>query len=136
MIEPLEQKGILVRRSRERLETEINHFTIMERDGMIIGCAALYPYIEDTVAELACLAVHKDYQHEDRGETLLKLLEQQAIQKGIHALFVLTSQTAHWFIERGFKQIEITKLPVSKQLMYNYQRKSKVFMKELSVERI
>jgi len=62
LIEPLERHGTLVRRSREALETEIDHFTVMERDGMIVGCAALYPYPKDRMAELACLAVHADYQ--------------------------------------------------------------------------
>ncbi|OGT22564.1 MAG: amino-acid N-acetyltransferase, partial [Gammaproteobacteria bacterium RBG_16_57_12] len=46
LIAPLEQAGILVRRSRERLETEIGRFVVVERDGMIIACAALYPFTE------------------------------------------------------------------------------------------
>lgn len=131
LIEPLERDGILVRRSRERLEMEVNHFTVMERDGMIIGCGALYPFPEDGMAELACLAVHPDYQRQGRAETIMELIEQKAFKLNIKKLFVLTSRTAHWFVERGFQAGEINDLPMQKQALYNFQRKSKVFLKPL-----
>ena len=47
LIRPLEQQGILVRRSREQLEMEIDKFTIIERDNLTIACAALYPFLEE-----------------------------------------------------------------------------------------
>ena len=49
--------GTLVRRGRELLEQEIERFTVVEHDGVLVGCAALYPFSEDNAAELACLAV-------------------------------------------------------------------------------
>lgn len=133
LIEPLEQEGILVRRSRERLEIEIDHFTVMERDGMVIACAALYPF--GNTAELACLAVHKDYRNSYRGETLLSLIEKKAQQLNVEQLFVLSSKTTHWFIERGFESATLESLPVERQKMYNYQRRSKVFIKLLISKR-
>ncbi len=132
LIAPLEQQGALVRRSREALETEIGRFTVMERDGMVLACAALYPYPADSMAELACLAVHADYQGERRGDKLLELLEEQALREGIGSLFVLTTQTAHWFLERGFTGAEPDSLPMEKQALYNYKRGSKVFIKRLN----
>jgi amino-acid N-acetyltransferase len=131
LIEPLEQEGILVRRSRELLEMEIDHFTVVERDGTCIACAALYPYVEEHVAELACLAVHTHYRKEGRGDALLDYIERRARQLGIRQLFVLTTRTAHWFRERGFKPGEIGELPVRRQGLYNYQRRSKIFIKDL-----
>lgn len=131
LIKPLEDEDILVRRSRERLETEIEHFTVVERDGMIIGCAALYPFIDEAVCELACLAVHTDYRKQGRGDALLNYIERNIRQLGIKQLFVLTTRTAHWFLERGFKAGEINSLPVKRQALYNYQRQSKVFIKDL-----
>ncbi|MDH5600485.1 MAG: amino-acid N-acetyltransferase, partial [Gammaproteobacteria bacterium] len=131
LITPLETEDILVRRSREKLEMEIEHFTVVERDGMIIACAALYPYLQDKVAELACLAVHPDYQGEGRGDQLLKYIERQTRQLGIKQLFVLTTRTAHWFRERDFVSTDIKKLPVKRQSLYNYQRKSKMFAKAI-----
>ncbi|MBI3776722.1 MAG: amino-acid N-acetyltransferase [Gammaproteobacteria bacterium] len=131
LIAPLEADGILVRRSRELLETEIDQFSVVERDGMIIGCGALYPYPNDNVGELAGLAVHPDYRDNGRGEALLSYLERRAKKIGVKRLFVLTTQTAHWFIERGFERADITALPVKKQALYNYQRRSQVYIKNL-----
>lgn len=132
LIAPLEKEDILVRRSRERLEIEIDHFTVVERDGMIVACAALYPFIEEKISELACLAVHPDYRNHGRGDALLKYIERQSRQLGIQHLFVLTTRTAHWFRERGFKVSSLDKLPVKRRDLYNYQRNSKVFIKDIS----
>ncbi|AGA90940.1 amino-acid N-acetyltransferase [Thioflavicoccus mobilis 8321] len=131
LLQPLETMGVLVRRSRERLETEIDRFSILERDGMIIGCAALYPYPGERLAELACLAVHADYQRDGRGEKLLERVERKARDLGIERLFVLTTQTAHWFRERGFEPASLGDLPMTKQALYNYQRRSQVYFKRL-----
>lgn len=131
LIEPLEQEGILVRRSRELLETEIPHFTLIERDEKIIACAALYPFTADHTGELACVAVHPDYRHGKRGDQLLQAIEQRARMLGLKQLFVLTTRTAHWFMERGFVAAAVSELPQPKQSLYNYQRNSKVFIKQL-----
>ncbi len=131
LIAPLEQQGVLVRRSREQLELEINHFTVVVRDGSIIACAAIYPYTDEAVAEIACLAVHPDYRASGRGDELLKNLERRARAQGAERLFVLTTQTAHWFQERGYSPCPVASLPVAKQALYNYQRRAKVFIKTL-----
>lgn len=129
LIRPLEEQGILVRRSRELLETEINQFHVMDKDGTIIACAALYPYGD--MAELSCVATHPDYRNGGRAATLLQQMEIQARKLHIKQLFLLTTQTAHWFIEQGFVQGKLEDLPVQRQLLYNYQRNSKIFIKTL-----
>lgn len=131
LIKPLEQEGILLHRSRELLETEINHFTVVERDGLIVACAALYPYPQDKAAELACLAVHPDYRDSGRGHALFDYIAKQAVAQKLQRLFVLTTRTADWFRERGFKPADIADLPMKKQGLYNYSRQSKVFIKDL-----
>lgn len=131
LIRPLEEDGVLVRRSRERLEMEIERFIVLEHDGLLIGCAALYPFADERAGELACLAVHPDYRGSGRGETLLEAAEKQARACRLKRLFILTTRTAHWFIERGFSETSITELPSQKQALYNYQRRSKVFVKPL-----
>lgn len=131
LIEPLEQAGILVRRSRELLENEIKRFTIIERDGMVIGCAALYPFADGQAGELACVAVHSSYRNSKRGRQMLEHIERRARQQGIAELFVLTTQTAHWFQELGFAPARVEDLPGERKLLYNYQRNSKVFRKSL-----
>ncbi len=132
LIKPLEEKGKLVRRSREQLELEIHHFYVIERDGMIIGCAALYPFKKEKLGELACLAIHPDYRGDKRGDILLATIEKHARSLGLKQLFVLSTQAMHWFRERGFVPGNITRLPMKKATLYNYQRKSKVFFKPLS----
>jgi amino-acid N-acetyltransferase len=131
LLRPMEERGVLVRRSRERLETEIDCFHITERDGLVTACAALYPYPDDDMAELACLAVHQDYRGGRRGERLLEHIEGLARTQGISRLFVLTTQTAHWFQERGFQPAGLDALPMEKRALYNFQRNSKVFIKPL-----
>ncbi|MFC1750721.1 amino-acid N-acetyltransferase [Pseudomonadota bacterium] len=131
LITPLEGKGMLVRRSREQLELEIDNFTVIERDNTIIGCAARYPYQNEAIAELACVAIHDDYRNTGRGDNLLSVIEKLAKQSGIKRMFVLTTHTAHWFQERGYEAGKLETLPVERQALYNYQRKSKVFIKTL-----
>lgn len=131
LIAPLEQAGILVRRSRELLEAEIEQFTIVERDSAIIACAALYPFTDEAIGELACVAVSSLYRGGERGDMLLNAVEDRARELGLDRLFVLTTRTAHWFVERGFAEASLDKLPGRRQELYNYQRNSKVFIKKL-----
>ena len=131
LIRPLEDEGILVKRSRERLEMEIDHFLVIERDGTVIACAALYPCEQQSIAELACLAVHPDYLNAGHGDALLNALETQAKAAAINKLVVMTTRTSHWFREHGFLPGDKSDLPTGKKALYNYQRKSRVFYKLL-----
>ena len=132
LIEPLERAGTLARRSRERLEQEIDRFVVIERDGGIIGCAALYPFEKEGMGELACLAVHPDYRGEGRAAQLLEYIERRARELGLGELFVLSTRTAHWFHERGFQPAGVERLPGRRRDLYNWQRRSKVFVKPLA----
>lgn len=134
LIHPLEQQGILVKRSREQLEMEIDHYTIIDRDGVIIACAALNPYFEEKMAEMACVVVHPDYRNSSRGDILLSHIQKRAIALGIKKLFVLTTRTVHWFQERGFEIANVEDLPQEKREKYNYQRRSKILIQPLEEE--
>jgi amino-acid N-acetyltransferase len=129
ILEPLEQQGILVKRSREKLERDIGRFFVIESEGNILGCAALYPFTGKT-AELAALAVNPFYRDGGRGERLLAHAESLARAMGVKSLFVLSTRTTHWFIERGFIESERARLPESRQAQYDDDRRSKVFVKE------
>ena len=131
LISPLEEQGILVRRSREVLEREIEQFSVVEREGMIIACAALYPIADSEAGELACLAVNPEYRHGRRGDELLERIESRARALGLNTLFVLTTRTAHWFRERGFEPSSVERLPAARASLYNFQRNSKIFEKAL-----
>ena len=135
LLRPLEEEGILVYRSRERLESEIEQFAVIERDGMILACAALYPIPttgdELKSAEIACVAVHPTYRKSNRGSQILHYLEEKARSLEIQQLFILTTRTAHWFLEQGFQQASVDDLPNARQALYNYQRNSLVCKKPL-----
>ena len=132
LLHPLEESGVLLKRSRELLEAEIGQFRILERDGRMTACAALYPYPEEGSAELACIVTHPDYRGEKRAQRLLAELEREAMDRGLAEVFVLTTQTAHWFIEQGFAEASREVLPARRQALYNLQRSSKVFRKALT----
>ncbi len=131
LIEPLEVDGTLVKRPRELLEREIGRFTVLEHDGRIVGCAALYPFPDDRAGELACLAVHPTYRGTGAGERLLRAIEARARRARLERLFVLTTRTAHWFVENGFTETGIDSLPSQRRELYNLQRRSKVLGKAL-----
>ena len=129
LIRPLEDKGVLVRRSRERVESELECFVVNVRDNAIIACAALYPYQENQSAELSCFAVEQSYRKEGRGDRILLEIIKRADSLGIDKLFVLTTQTEHWFKERGFESVSADSLPGAK--LYNHDRNAKVLVRSL-----
>jgi amino-acid N-acetyltransferase len=131
LIEPMEADGTLVYRGRELIEREIERFFVVEHDGVILGCAALYPFPSGNAAELAALVVRTESQGLGYGEKLLQHASTEARKRGIRSLFVLTTQATHWFIERGFVHREPSALPEERRSLYNYQRRSKVLAKKL-----
>ncbi|HOA95074.1 MAG TPA: amino-acid N-acetyltransferase [Quisquiliibacterium sp.] len=131
LIRPLEEDGTLVKRDRGLIEREVENFTVIEHDGVIFGCAALYPYPSDGIGEMACLAVNPQSQNLGDGERLLTRIEQRARAAGLRRLFVLTTRTMHWFLKRGFVQAGIEALPQERRNLYNWQRKSQILIKTL-----
>ena len=131
LIEPLESEGVLVRRGREQIEMEIQHFYVMEHDSRTIGCAAIYPSTDETIAEFACLAIDPQYRGGGRGDKLFNYCQAKAKERGLSTIFCLTTRAEHWFLERGFIEESVENLPTEKKKIYNLQRKSKVFVKKL-----
>lgn len=131
LIRPLEEEGVLVRRSRKLLETEIDRFIVLKKEEVIIACAALYPYPEANVGELACVVIHPDYRKGNRGERLISAVEAFAKRQKLEQLFVLTTVSEHWFREQGFVETSVDTLPSQKKELYNFQRKSKVLIKQI-----
>ena len=131
LIEPLEADGTLVKRGRTRIEREIDYFSVIEHDLRLFGCAALYPFPQEKMGELACLTVDPEAQGMGDGEKLMKRIEQRARAAGIDRLFVLTTRTAHWFLKRGFTVATVDVLPKDRQRMYNWSRKSQILIKKI-----
>ena len=131
LIEPFEQDGTLVRRERTEMERDIGNYSVIEHDGVIFGCAALYAYPEKRTGEMAALTVSPSSQGQGDGEKILRRIEQRARAQGLDSIFVLTTRTMHWFLKRGFVQSPIEWLPEARQRKYNVDRKSVVLVKKL-----
>ncbi|MBX9715840.1 MAG: amino-acid N-acetyltransferase [Burkholderiaceae bacterium] len=132
LIVPFENDGTLVKRDRTEIERDIDFYTVIEHDGVIFGCAALYPYPEKQTGEMAALTVSPEVQGQGDGERILKRIEQRARAMGLKSIFVLTTRTMHWFIKRGFEQVSPDWLPESRQRKYNWDRRSQVLVKTLA----
>ena len=131
LIEPLENDGTLVKRDRNEIERDIGQYTVIEHDGVIFACAALYPYLDQHTGEMAALTVSPQSQGQGDGEKVLKRIEQHARNKGLTSIFVLTTRTTHWFLKRGFVQVDADWLPEARKRKYNWDRKSLVLVKQL-----
>jgi amino-acid N-acetyltransferase len=132
LIEPFERDGTLVRRERSEIERDIANYTVIEHDGIIFGCVALYPYPEARTGEMAALTVSPLSQGQGDGERLLKRVEQRAKQQRLESIFVLTTRTMHWFIKRGFQQVDPDWLPEARKRKYNWDRRSQVLVKKIT----
>ncbi len=132
LIEPLVREGLLLPRSRERLENRIGDFSVLVRDGAVIACAALRRCepADSGVAELECFAVRAEYQGREHGELLLRRLEQEARAAGVRRLFLLTTQAVEWFRERGFREARAGEAPVLRAEAER-ARNSRVLLREI-----
>jgi amino-acid N-acetyltransferase len=131
LIEPFERDGTLARRERTEIERDIANFTVIEHDGIIFGCAALIAYAEQRTGEMMALTVSPLSQGQGDGERILKRVEQRAKAMGLHSIFVLTTRTMHWFIKRGFQQVDADWLPEARKRKYNWDRRSQVLVKKI-----
>eukprot|EP00577_Skeletonema_sp_RCC1716_P032625 CAMPEP_0113402606 /NCGR_PEP_ID=MMETSP0013_2-20120614/17359_1 /TAXON_ID=2843 ORGANISM="Skeletonema costatum, Strain 1716" /NCGR_SAMPLE_ID=MMETSP0013_2 /ASSEMBLY_ACC=CAM_ASM_000158 /LENGTH=1110 /DNA_ID=CAMNT_0000287979 /DNA_START=254 /DNA_END=3583 /DNA_ORIENTATION=+ /assembly_acc=CAM_ASM_000158 len=134
LIDPLVRAGTLVPRPKSKLEKEITGYYVYTRDGLIVATGQLKRF-EGGFAEIGCLVVNKDYRKGGRGDAMLGYLERLSLQCGARKVFVLSTQTMDWFIERGFREVSVESLPPSRQALYNKKRKSKIYMKEIDGER-
>jgi amino-acid N-acetyltransferase len=132
LIEPFEKDGTLVKRSRTEIERDVGLYTVIEHDGVIFACAALYSYPEARTAEMAALTVSPQVQGQGDGERVLKRVEQRAKAAGLESIFVLTTRTTHWFLKRGFVLVDPEWLPEARKRKYNWDRKSQVLVKKLA----
>lgn len=131
LIQPLEQSGALVKRSREQIELEIDTFRVIEKDGMVIACIACTLEPGSDMAEVACVAVHTDYRNSGFGDQLINAVEMDARKLGISQLYIMTTRTSHWFLEKGFVEADLSVLPAYKQQSYNASRQSRVMIKTI-----
>ncbi|KAI8030421.1 hypothetical protein LOK49_LG01G03146 [Camellia lanceoleosa] len=131
IIHPLEESGTLVRRTNEELLKVLDSFIVVEREGQIIACAALFPFFKEKCGEVAAIAVSSECRGQGQGDKLLDYIEKKASYLGLEMLFLLTTRTADWFVRRGFSECSIESIPEEKRGKVNLSRGSKYYMKQL-----
>lgn len=135
LIEPLVKRGLLKRRNTYEVERACNNqeMFVWKRDEKFVGCASLERF-EDAPgkAELGCFVVSPLCRGKGHGAVLLSYIERVATLLGVRQLFLLTTQTMQWFVERGFQNASLDDLPPSKRAGYDLGRSSKVFIKNVS----
>lgn len=134
LIEPLVSAGTLVPRPKNVLEKDISTYYVFTRDNLIVACAQIKLF-ERGFAEIGCLVVKKEYRSQGRGDAMLGYLERLSVQVGCPNVFVLSTQTMEWFVEREFIQASVDDLPPSRVAAYNHDRKSKIYMKRIKDDR-
>ncbi|KAA0036407.1 putative amino-acid acetyltransferase NAGS2 [Cucumis melo var. makuwa] len=135
IIQPLEMAGTLVRRTDEELLKSLDSFVVVEREGQIIACAALFPFFEERCGEIAAIAVSAECRGQGQGDKLLDYMEKKAASLGLDRLFLLTTRTADWFVRRGFSECSFESIPEKRRSKINLSRKSKYYMKKLLPDR-
>ena len=134
LIRPLEETGVLLKRSREYLENHISEFFVLEHDRQIYGCVALKIFAAEQAAELACLVVSPHAQDGGYGELLLEHVIRTSQAHHLQTLFALSTHTGDWFLERGFEPAPMEALPPLRLQEYHAsERRSKIF--RLSLKR-
>ena len=125
LMEPLMQKGILLRRSAEDIQQKKDDYAVFVIDGAIHACAALHDWGEGQ-AEVAALAADPMYSSMGAGRRLVRYLLEKAAKQGFTRVFALTTRSLDWFEQLGFRQAQVSSLPARKRALYDHARGSKV----------
>jgi amino-acid N-acetyltransferase len=97
-------------RSMVDIYENLRSFTVVEKDGRVVGCCALQIIWSD-LAEIKSLAVEEANAGKGIGRMLLNSALEQAQELGVQRVFALTLATGY-FEKLGFKRIEMDALPM------------------------
>jgi amino-acid N-acetyltransferase len=129
IMRPFIEKEVLVERSEEDLAARLGDYVVYEVDGLIHACGALHRSAEDPQrAEVAAVAVDETYAGFGIGRRIVSFLLERAREQGLRQLYVLTTQTADWFVQFGFREGGVEDLPEARRRQYNRQRNSRVLL--------
>lgn len=139
LLRPLAEAGITRARDAREVEAALPDFTVVEREGAVIGCAALSPLGPSpdgaACAELAAFCIAPQYRGSGRGDALLDYVEQAARDRGFDRVLLLTTRTADWFVQRSFAAAGAAAssalLPASRRTGVDPARGAKLFVKTI-----
>lgn len=125
LMKPFVEQGILLPRTKQILSEQCSHYIVYELDGAIRACSALIPY-KDNQMEIAGVTVAKSCSHMGIGPKMISFLVKRAREMNAKSVFLLTTQTADWFENLGFKQSDVSILPAERRKIWTPKRGSKV----------
>lgn len=135
LMQPVIEEKILVPRTAADLEEKVNEYTVYEVDGTVHACGALHVY-PDKQGEIAAIVVDEMYAGAGIGKKMITFLIEKAVKLKLKQIFVLTTQTADWFLQLGFTETTVEELPDIKREFYNRKRNSLILKYRLSGRRI
>jgi amino-acid N-acetyltransferase len=103
-------KGVMLPRTEFETSEAIRDFTVVMRDGRLLGCGALHFY-SPTVAEIRSLAVHEHAKTHGVGRKLVEALCVEAEMYELDAVFAFT-YVVEFFNKVAFQVVERGMLPL------------------------
>ena len=123
----------LVQRTYESIRDNLHSYYVYTLDDTIVGCVALYPYPEDSCAELGCLFIKKNYEGHGYGRAMCRFVEESARRQGFRWIFAISQSAVNYFRHRlHYDALPRSVLPPARlQALENSGRSSEVFGRSL-----
>ncbi|MDD5568248.1 MAG: N-acetyltransferase [Candidatus Omnitrophica bacterium] len=109
LINSFARQDIMLARSLNELYENIRDFWVVEKNGKIIGCAAMHISWDD-LAEIKSVAVARKNHGKGIGRELVEACLKEAVDLGANKVFVLTYKPGY-FKKFGFKRVKNATLP-------------------------
>ncbi len=131
LIEPFVKEGNILPRTFDQINDNIDDFVFLRNLDQLVACAGLKDCKEGGVGEIYALAVSKSVQNQGFSDKLLDEIMQKARASNFSKIFALSKHNAQWFLKQGFVQMKISQLPKKRQALFNHQRNSSIFFKDV-----
>ncbi|KGP84976.1 MULTISPECIES: N-acetyltransferase [unclassified Paenibacillus] len=104
MIKGYAESGIMLPRSREVLQRQLDHFVVAEVNGEVVGCGSLCRLGNDLV-EVRSLGISEGHKGMGIGSLLLDRLVEEAEKQQIPKVMALTYEVS-FFLKNGFAVVD------------------------------
>lgn len=132
LIEPFVEQGRILPRTYEQISENIDDFVFLQKNDQVVACAGLKDCKDSKMGEIYALAVAKEMQNQGLSEKLLKKIMQKAQKMNFSKIFALSKHNAKWFLKHGFEQKTVNDLPIKRQAIFDHQRNSLIFFKNVN----
>lgn len=132
LITPFIKEDKILPRTYMQISDNITDFVYIEQSGKLVGCAGLKKCQEDNgVGEIYALAVSEKVQKQGVSIELLNKVMRKAFADNFSKVFALSKHNAEWFLKQGFVKMEFSELPKERQELFDHQRNSSIFFKNI-----